>query len=86
MASYRIDFAPSAVRDLRKLNRATAGRIERAIESLSSSPRPRQTRKLIGGEGSYRLRVGDYRVIYEIDDSERIVDITAIRHRREAYR
>jgi mRNA interferase RelE/StbE len=86
MASYRIDFAPAAVRDLRKLDRATADRIERAIESLSSSPRPRQSRKLAKEEGKYRLRVGDYRVIYEIFDSERIVDISAIRHRREAYR
>jgi mRNA interferase RelE/StbE len=56
------------------------------IKALAQEPRPRQARKLRGAEQAYRLRVRDYRVIYTIDDEQKLVRVTAIRHRKEAYR
>jgi mRNA interferase RelE/StbE len=58
----------------------------RAIERLATNPRPKGCRKLEGADNLWRIRVGDYRVIYSVDDARRIVDIIAIRHRSEAYR
>ena len=56
------------------------------IEALSTNPRPRGCLKLQGAEALWRIRVGDYRVIYSINDEERIVDISIVRHRGDAYR
>ena len=62
-------------------------RIEgRAIDGLSGNPRPPGVRKLVGHESLYRIRVGQYRVVYDIDDQGRSIRITRIRHRREVYR
>ena len=57
-----------------------------AIESLACEPRPRGCRKVQGADNLWRIRIGDYRVLYTIDDQARIVDILAIRHRSDAYR
>ncbi|PYK37447.1 MAG: hypothetical protein DME49_11575 [Verrucomicrobia bacterium] len=61
-------------------------RIVRAMNALSRNPRPPGCRKVSGSENDWRIRVGDYRVIYEIADANRIVRVNRIRHRREAYR
>ena len=55
------------------------------IERLATSPRPPGRKKLHGGDKQWRIRVGDYRVVYEIDDKLKIVDVTRIAHRREVY-
>jgi mRNA interferase RelE/StbE len=60
-------------------------RIEGAIDELADDPRPRGVEKL-EGLGTYRIRVGDYRVVFAVDDGERIVTIAKIAHRREVYR
>jgi len=86
MAEYAITFACSARRELESLENATINRVFARIESLSADPRPRDCVKLRGRKDLWRLRVGDYRVIYAIDDAKRTVDIIAVRHRREAYR
>jgi mRNA interferase RelE/StbE len=86
MGEYTITFARSARRELESLENETVDRIFARIESLSEHPRPRDCVKLRGRKDLWRLRVGDYRVIYAIDDGERVVDIIAVRHRREAYR
>jgi mRNA interferase RelE/StbE len=83
---YTIVFARSARKELEDLPHALAARVLLRIENLSQSPRPRGTRKLMGSESLWRIRIGDYRVLYAIDDSARLVDIIAIRHRRDAYR
>jgi mRNA interferase RelE/StbE len=57
-----------------------------SIETLAFQPRPRRSQKLTGSESSYRIRVGDYRILYEVDDQSRIVSVFAIGHRREVYR
>ena len=86
MANYSIVFARSARRELEKLMDPLSSRVLKRIESLASNPRPIGCRKLEGAENLWRLRVGDHRVIYAVDDRTRMVDIIAVRHRRNAYR
>ena len=86
MASYAIEFKRSAERDLRKISPALIPAILSRVEALAEDPFPRQSRKLAGAERMYRLRVGAYRVVYEVDSDVRAITIHYIRHRREAYR
>jgi len=86
VAEYAIGFARSARKQLQVLDRALALRIVGRIESLAVTPRPMGCVKLEGGTGLWRIRVGDYRVIYEIDDDRCRIDVSAVRHRRDAYR
>jgi len=84
--SYRIVFAPAAVRQLRKLDPTVRRRIQAAVELLSTDPRPAGAKKLVGGEGEWRVRTGDYRIVYEIYDRKLVVLVLALGHRREIYR
>ena len=86
MASYQVVPKPSVEKDLRSLPKSTIARVLRVIEGLSHEPFPRQTAKLEGGEELYRIRVGDYRIIYAVDRVARQVTINYVRHRREVYR
>jgi mRNA interferase RelE/StbE len=83
---YSIFFAPSARKELQALPSDVAERILQKIEQLFEDPRPPGVKKLKGSASLFRLRVGEYRVIYEIDDRNHVVDISVIRHRSEAYR
>ena len=85
MAKYALTSSRSAEKELAALDPITLKRIVQKIELLAGEPRPSGCKKLKGEKNRWRLRVGDYRVIYSIDDRTRIVDITTIRHRREAY-
>lgn len=85
MAEYTIVFARSARHELEVLDPSIIRRILPKIESLAIDPRPHGARKLIGEKYLWRIRIGDYRVIYSIVDNERRIDMTAVRHRREAY-
>jgi mRNA interferase RelE/StbE len=86
MDEYAITFARSARKELQSLAVSVIRKILPRIEALARQPRPLNCRKLQGEENLWRIRVGDYRIIYSINDAERIVDIIAIRHRRAAYR
>jgi mRNA interferase RelE/StbE len=86
MSLYAVSFRRSAEKDLRKLDGVTQRRVLKAVEGLAREPRPSGCRKLEGGEDAYRIRVGDYRVIYTIEDLVRVVAIERVRHRREVYR
>lgn len=86
VAEYSVVFARSARRELEQLEIAMARRIISRTEALASTPRPPGCVKLQGADDLWRIRVGDYRVIYSIDDGARIVDISAVRHRSDAYR
>ena len=77
---------PSAAKALRKLDRPTARRLAASIRALSEEPRPPGCLRLKGGSGELRIRVGDYRVIYEVIDDELIVLVLHLGHRREVYR
>lgn len=83
--TYRIAVAPRAARQLRRLDAQARRRVQAAIELLADNPRPAATRKLAGGEGEWRIRTGDYRVIYEIDDDVLVVLVVAVGHRRDIY-
>ena len=83
---YRVEIAPRAVRQLRKLDPPARRRIQAAVELLASDPRPPGAKKLVGGEGEWRVRTGDFRVVYEIHDSALLVLVLAIGHRRAIYR
>ncbi len=86
MASYNVSFKPSVEKDLRSLPRSVVARIIEQIENLRTDPLPRQALKLSGAERLYRIRVGDYRILYEVDTKGKQVIVHYIRHRREAYR
>jgi mRNA interferase RelE/StbE len=84
--SYQIQVAPAAVRQLRKLDPSARRRVQAAIELLAENPRPVGARKLVGGQGEWRVRTGDYRVVYEVHDQILLVLVLAVGHRREIYR
>ena len=86
MAEYGITFARSARKELEALDAKIINRIFPKIESLSGNPRPNNCIKLRGSRNLWRMRVGNYRVIYTINDKTKFVDIIAVRHRRDAYR
>lgn len=83
--SYRIEVAPSAVRQLRQLDRVAQRRVQGAIELVASEPRPNGAKKLIGGDGEWRVRTGDYRIVYELHDHVLLVLVVAVGHRRDIY-
>ena len=83
---YNVFYTSNAARQFRRLAQDLRPRIERAVEGLASNPRTPHTEKLEGYPNAYRLRVGDYRVLFTIDDRTKTVAIYRIRHRREAYR
>lgn len=83
---YTVIIKRSALRAISMVPASDALRIERAIEALAENPRPHGVKKLQGPQGLYRIRVGDYRVIYEIADRVLIVTVVRVGHRREVYR
>ncbi|HEV2418776.1 MAG TPA: type II toxin-antitoxin system RelE/ParE family toxin [Terriglobia bacterium] len=85
MANYKVSVAASAVKELRGVPKRDRHRIAFRMQSLSGDPRPPGCEKL-SGENRYRIRQGDYRILYSIDDSTEAVDIVKIGHRREVYR
>jgi mRNA interferase RelE/StbE len=86
MADYAVTFARSARRELEALDPPLVARVLARIEALAMEPRPAGAKKLQGAQRLWRLRVGDYRVVYQIDDRQRVVDIVRVRHRRDVYR
>lgn len=84
-ARYRIEFAPRAARQFRKLPSNVQQRLRPAIDKLAENPRPPGSER-IQGQDLYRVRVGDYRVVYEVRDQVLVVLITKVGHRREVYR
>ncbi len=86
MASYSVRFKCSAEKDLRRIDRSRVRSIIAAIERLEENPRPEGCRKLVGSDSSYRIRVGDYRVVYFIEDTVCIVEVERVRHRKDAYK
>jgi mRNA interferase RelE/StbE len=86
MADYTITFARSARKELENLPADIADRILRKVETLAPNPRLPGIIKLQGSKNLWRLRVGDYRVVYSINDFSRTVDVSVVRHRRDVYR
>ncbi len=82
---YKIEVIPSAQKDLDDLEKKFFIQIKNRIDSLKSQPRPAGCLKLTAEEG-YRLRSGDYRILYRIDDKNKIIYIYRVKHRKESYR
>lgn len=83
---YAVRYDPRAMKELTKLDRAVARRIARAVGELGVEPRPRGARPLSGYPALWRIRVGDYRVVYAIKDAELVVLALRVAHRRDVYR
>lgn len=83
--TYRVEFTPSAAKVLRLLDSVAATRIRGAIMLLAHDPRPPGARRLTGRPG-YRVRVGDYRIIYVIEDEALLILVVALGHRKAVYR
>jgi mRNA interferase RelE/StbE len=85
--TYRVEFRPAAARELRKLDRSARERISKVISLLADEPRPPAAKMLTGDDMSrlWRVRTGDYRVIYSVEDDVLLVLVINVRHRREAY-
>ena len=85
MADYSVEMKPSARKELEALPDNLLARIVPKIDALAQTPRPTGCKKLKGHQDQWRIRAGDWRVIYIIDDSARRVSITRVAHRREVY-
>ncbi len=85
MGKYAVELKPSARKELERLPAKLIERIFPRLEALGSEPRPAGCKKLKGGQQEWRIRVGDYRVVYVIDDAKLRVSVTRIRHRSEVY-
>lgn len=86
MASYQIEIKPSASKELEKLPRQMVVRVVAAIGELAEDPYPQGVRKLSGFDRTFRIRVGDYRVLYDIYENRLVIEIIRIRHRKDVYR
>jgi mRNA interferase RelE/StbE len=84
--AYRVELSPAARRQVSRLERGMRERILRALIGLEKEQRPPGAKKLKGGDELWRIRVGDYRIVYEIRDRIAAVLVVRIAHRREAYR
>jgi mRNA interferase RelE/StbE len=81
---YRVELAPAAQRDLRRLPREVQARLSALIQALAEDPRPSGVRKLRGEERSWRIRVGPYRIVYDILDDRSLVVVLKVARRNEA--
>ena len=82
---YRVTFASSAKRELIALSANAIERIQPKIRELANDPRPPGCKKLHGARNLWRIRVGDYRIVYTVNDTAKTIDVTRIAHRREVY-
>lgn len=86
MASYQVKWKRSALKELKSLDQIMIKRILAAVQSLCNNPFPSGMRKLVGAEHTYRIRVGDYRVVYSVVKNELTLEVLRVGHRREGYR
>jgi mRNA interferase RelE/StbE len=83
--TYRVEFTAAAARQVKKLPRPARDRVLEAIDGLADSPRPHGAKKLVGEQTAWRIRIGDYRVIYDVFDAQLTVTVVRAAHRREVY-
>jgi len=86
MASYKINWKKSAYKELRNIHEEYIPKIIDSVEKLSQNPFPSGVKKLAGSEKTYRLRVGNYRIIYEVEQQGLTIQIIRIRHRKDVYK
>ena len=86
MVSYQIEWKRSAIKEVRKLPQQVISKIVVAVDGLALDPHPQGCRKLVGSENTFRIRVGDYRVLYNIFENKLIVEIVRVGHRKDVYK
>jgi mRNA interferase RelE/StbE len=86
MASFEIQWRSSTKKDLRGIPPQEVARIAAAVEKLAEEPLPQDSQKLSGSEHTYRIRIGDYRVIYEVLLGRKLIEVQRVRHRKDVYR
>ncbi len=86
MERFSIQWRNSTRKDIRSLPRHEVARVVAAVGQLAEEPLPHGSQKLSGSERTYRIRVGDYRVIYEAFSDSHIIEVQRVRHRKDAYR
>ncbi|MBA2494235.1 MAG: type II toxin-antitoxin system RelE/ParE family toxin [Acidobacteria bacterium] len=86
MEFYSVLLKPSVEKDFRGLPKAILSRVFSAIENLGEEPFPSKAAKLEGMDRTFRIRIGDYRIIYEVEKTKKVITILYVRHRREVYR
>ncbi len=86
MASYQIEFKSSALKELERLPRQIIPRAIAAIKGLAENPYLSGVKKLVGFEHTYRIRVGDYRIVYEIREDHLVIEIIRLKHRKDIYK
>jgi mRNA interferase RelE/StbE len=84
--AFRIEWKKSTRKDLRKLPSVTVDKIIAAVEGLAENPFPHGVEKLSGSEHAYRIRLGDYRIVYEVVAESKLVEVQRVRHRKDVYR
>ena len=84
--AYRVEIKPQAEKSLGRLPNPQRRRVALAIDDLARNPRPAGCAKIIGAQDAYRIRVGDYRVVYEIEDRVLVVYVVRVGHRKDVYR
>lgn len=84
--AFRVEWKKSTRKDLRKLPANTAKRIVGTVEGLAENPFPHGVEKLSGSEHAYRVRLGDYRIVYEVVTESKLIEIQRVRHRKDVYR
>jgi len=85
VGKYSVEVKPPARKELESLSDELLARVVRKLQALGDAPRPAGCKKLKGYEDQWRIRVGDWRVVYIIDDAAKLVSVTRIAHRREVY-
>jgi mRNA interferase RelE/StbE len=83
---FRIEWKKSTRKDLRKLPASTEERIIEAVENLAENPFPHGVEKLSGSQHAYRIRLGDYRIVYEVVNELKLIEIQRVRHRKDVYK
>ncbi len=86
MASYQIEWKPSASKELRRLPKRIIAQVFQAVEKLAEDPFPVGVTKLTGTDESYRIRIGDYRVVYTVKNAILRIEVIRVGHRKDVYR
>ena len=86
MASYELRWKRSALKELQKLPKTTVSKLVALAESLVDDPRPTGCKKLAGTDHTYRVRTGDYRLVYQVHNGQLIIEVVKVGHRKEVYR
>lgn len=86
MAFYKIEWRESAIKELRRLEKNTITRILEKTAALERDPLPVNCRKLQGSDHTYRIRIGDYRVVYTVENDVLVIEIVRVAHRKDVYR